>query len=153
MSKEKHKGRGLRIKINAKGHQTVALARLYVCGDFSDSGISNVLFTILLFLFVVRTVFFDFLQSSVFFRVLDLAGPACDLKKALHCRCSRVFYCRLCLIFTKKNTGMERSGQYQPLSTTPAGPVGAAQKEHLLLKRNASALGLHHATSRACRCL
>ena len=35
---------------------------------------------------------------------------------------------------------------HSPLLAVPAGPAGAAQEEHLLLQRKASAVGLHHTT-------
>ena len=51
---------------------------------------------------------------------------------------------RLCLTFAEeKKPGMERSGPAPTTSLRLAGPAGAAQEEHLLLERNASAAGLH----------
>ena len=44
---------------------------------------------------------------------------------------------------------MERSGP-EPLSARPAGPAGTAWEEHLLMLRNASALGLLQTHASVC---
>ena len=46
----------------------------------------------------------------------------------------------------RKNQAWKEVATHPPLLAGPAGPAGAAQEEHLLLQRNASAVGLHHIT-------
>ena len=45
----------------------------------------------------------------------------------------------------KQNQARNKVARHSPLSTAPAGPAGAEEEEHLLLHRDASAFGLHHA--------
>ena len=46
----------------------------------------------------------------------------------------------------RKNQAWKEVAPHPPLFAWPAGPAGAAQEEHLLLQRSASAVGLHHIT-------
>ena len=52
--------------------------------------------------------------------------------------------CRLCLTVTgkKKKQASKEVARHPPLYAGPACPAGAAQEEHLLLLRNATAAGL-----------
>ena len=47
---------------------------------------------------------------------------------------------------SRRNQAWKEVAEHPPLSARMAGPAGAAQKKHLLLQRNASAIGLFHAT-------
>ena len=78
-------------------------------------------------------------------RRLALADPAGDLKNALLRRRLGCYVsdcaCRLTLGEEEEETNMERSGPTPPAFRRPAGPAGAADEEHLLLLRIATAAG------------
>ena len=78
--------------------------------------------------------------------------PAGDLKNTLldpsHSP-SRVLRGQLCLTLAEEvaeNQAWNVVARHSPLFAGPIGPVGAAWEEHLLLQKNASAVGLLHAT-------
>ena len=81
--------------------------------------------------------------------LLALAGPAVVLNNALlrrHLWCC-VAYCALHSQKREKINQAWKEGALQsPPPVGPAGPVGAAQEEPLLLLWKASAVGQHHAT-------
>ena len=77
------------------------------------------------------------------------AGPAGNLKNTLLRRRVGCYVAGCVLPSQKKKNkpGMEiEEAPHSPLLAVPAGPAGAAQEEHLLLQRKASAVGLHHTT-------
>ena len=81
--------------------------------------------------------------------LLALAGRASVLKNGvLRCRlgCYDVILQAVPDLRRRKNQAWKEVATHPPLLAGPAGPAGAAQEEHLLLQRNASAVGLHHIT-------
>ena len=58
----------------------------------------------------------------------------------------RVLHGRPCLTFAEQTRAWNEVARHSPPSAGRPGPAGAGQEEHLLLQRNAFAVGLHHAT-------